>query len=225
MADALHGADPPDLDLFEYVLLSAPNVEGLAPVAGAILALVRAGSIHIVDAVLLTRPDARATVRTASPDAHHELAELSRAVDGGPRLSTHDIELVALTLAPHEAALLLLVEDRWAGALAAAAREGGARVGPANGSRASGCWSPLMRTVGSTCSAVARAALPSSTRSSRCASSPGSSSGAYCRSTTTKLSGAGCSRADPVGWAGAARPATAPCPPPRPVSCSRASGR
>jgi len=128
MADALHGADPPDLDLFEYVLLSAPDVEGLAPVAGAILALVRAGSIHIVDAVLLTRPDARATVRTASPDAHHELAELSRAVDGGPRLSTHDIELVALTLAPHEAALLLLVEDRWAGALAAAAREGGARV-------------------------------------------------------------------------------------------------
>jgi hypothetical protein len=128
MADALRRADQPDLDLFEYVLLSAPDVAGLAPVAGAILALVRAGSIHIVDAVLLTRPDARTTVRTASPDAHHELAELGRAVEDGPHLSTHDIELVALTLAPHESALLLLVEDRWAGALAAAAREGGARV-------------------------------------------------------------------------------------------------
>jgi hypothetical protein len=125
MADALRHPDP---DLFEYVLLSAPDVEGLAPVAGAILALVRAGSIHIVDAVLLSRPDADATVRTASPEAHHELAELGRAVDDGPLLSAHDIELVALTLAPHESALLLLVEDRWAGALAAAAREGGARV-------------------------------------------------------------------------------------------------
>jgi hypothetical protein len=128
MADALRRSDHPDPDLFEYVLLSAPDVEGLAPVASAVLALVRAGSIHIVDAVLLSRPDAQATVRTASPEAHHELAELGRAVHGGPRLSAHDIELVSLTLAPHESALLLLVEDRWAGALAAAAREGGARV-------------------------------------------------------------------------------------------------
>jgi hypothetical protein len=127
MADALPRSDP-DPDLFEYVLLSAPDVEGLAPVAGAILALVRAGSIHIVDAVLLSRPDADATVRTARPETHHELAALGRAVDVGPLLSAHDIELVALTLEPHESALLLLVEDRWAGALAAAAREGGARV-------------------------------------------------------------------------------------------------
>jgi len=128
MADALRRAGQPDPDLFEYVLLSAPDVEGLAPVAGAVLALVRAGSIHIVDAVLLSRPDDRATVRTASPEAHQELAELGRAVHGGPRLSAHDIELVSRTLAPHESALLLLVEDRWAGALATAAREGGARV-------------------------------------------------------------------------------------------------
>jgi hypothetical protein len=128
MADVLQRSDQLDPDLFEYVLLSAPDVEGLAPVAAAILALVLAGSIHIVDAVLLSRPDAQATVRTASPEAHHELAELGRAVAGGPLLSAHDIELVALTLDPHESALLLLVEDRWAGALAMAAREGGARV-------------------------------------------------------------------------------------------------
>jgi hypothetical protein len=128
MAEALGRPDHPQPDLFEYVVLSAPDVDALAPVARAVLALARAGSIHVVDAVLLSRPDADATVRTASPEAHHELAELRCAVDRGPLLSAHDIELVALTLAPHETALLLLVEDRWAGALATAAREGGARV-------------------------------------------------------------------------------------------------
>src|SRR3954470_11294155 len=129
MADTARGADQPDLDLFEYVLPSAPDVEGLAPAAGAVLDLARAGTIQIVDAVLLSRPDARATVRTAAPAAHDELAELGRVVQGGPMLSPHDIELVALTLAPHQSALLLLVEDRWAGALAAAARPGGAPLG------------------------------------------------------------------------------------------------
>ena len=128
MANGLGRSDQPDPDLFEYVVLSAADVEALAPAAAAVLALARAGSIHVVDAVLLSRPDAQATVRTGSPGAHLELLELGQAVVGGPLLSAHDIELVALTLAPHESALLLLVEDRWAGALAAAARQGGARL-------------------------------------------------------------------------------------------------
>src|ERR1700754_5112369 len=101
MADPPRRSDQPDPDLFEYVLLSAPDVEGLAPVAGAVLALAHAGSIRIVDVVLLSRPDTDAAVRTGSPGGHPALAELGRAVDGGPLLSPHDVELVALTLEPH----------------------------------------------------------------------------------------------------------------------------
>jgi hypothetical protein len=118
----------PEPDMFEYVLLSAPDVDGLVPVAAAVIGMARAGSIRIVDAVLLSRPEAGATVRTEGPGSHPALAELARAVEGGPLLSPHDVELVALTLEPRQSALLLLLEDRWAEALASATREGGARV-------------------------------------------------------------------------------------------------
>src|SRR5690242_11151427 len=100
MADALRGPDRPDPDLFEYVLVSAPDVEGLAPVAAAVIAMAHTGAVRVVDAVLLTRPDSDATVRMDSPGAHHALVELGRVLDGGPLLSPHDVELVALTLEP-----------------------------------------------------------------------------------------------------------------------------
>jgi hypothetical protein len=121
-------ADSLDLDLVEYVLLSAATMQALTPAASATLALARAGSIQLVDVVLLTRPGDDTMVRTVSPSEDPTLAALARAVCGGLELSPHDVELVALTLAPSESALLMLVVDRWAGALSEALRKGGARV-------------------------------------------------------------------------------------------------
>jgi hypothetical protein len=118
----------PDLDLFEYVLLSAASVDGLVPVAAAVVSLARAGSIHLVDAVFLVRPGDDPSVETIGPEENAVVAELDGAAEGGVLLSQHDIELAALTLGPCEAALLLLVEDRWAHPLSAAVREGGAQV-------------------------------------------------------------------------------------------------
>ncbi len=127
MESPLQG-DQRALDLFEYVLLSAASVDGLVPVAAAVVDLARTGSIHLVDAVVLARPGEHPQVRTVGPDEHPVFGELDRAADGDVLLSPHDIELAAVTLAPEESALLLLVEDRWAEPLSAAVRAGGAHV-------------------------------------------------------------------------------------------------
>lgn len=119
----------PDLDLVEYFLLTAPTVGALSPVAAAVVELVRAGSIRLVDVVVLVRPVGRAGVLTASPGERGPMSGLAGIAGvAGVLLSAHDVELAAATLDPGEAALLLLVEDRWAAALATAARTGGAQL-------------------------------------------------------------------------------------------------
>ena len=128
VVDSTHRAGRPDPDLLEYLLLSAPDVARLAPVAAAVVALAQAGAIRLVDAVLLIRAEGQTTVRAISPGEHPSVAALGHAVAGGLLLSSHDLELMALTLGPDESALLLLVEDRWAASLSAAVRESGARV-------------------------------------------------------------------------------------------------
>lgn len=118
----------PDPDLFEYLLVSAPDIDQLAPVAAALLDLVRTRRIQIVDAVVLTRPAGQVTVRTSRPGEHAGLAGLGGSTLGAVLLSRHDVELASLTLEPDETALLLLVEDRWAERLSAAVRRSGANV-------------------------------------------------------------------------------------------------
>lgn len=118
----------PDLDLLEYVLVSAPSLAGLAAIAAAVVDLVSLGTIRVLDAVVLVRPDGQAAVRVDEPGDHKQLAVLARIAEEDVLLSAHDVELAAVTLAPEVAALLLLVEDRWADALSAAARAEGGRL-------------------------------------------------------------------------------------------------
>jgi hypothetical protein len=127
MADRPTGREP-DLDLLEYVLVSALDAASLGPVAGAVAGLARSGSIRVLDVVVLVRDGASARVGSGSPADHAPLAVLASVVEGGLLLSAHDVELASMTLAPDQSALLLLVEDLWAGVLSDAAREGGARL-------------------------------------------------------------------------------------------------
>lgn len=127
MPDARRRPGQPDLDLLEYLLVSAPAADGLAVVGEAVAGLVRVGSIRLLDAVLLVRKGSAARVDSAPLGEHAGLSALRAVAEGGVQLSSHDIELAALTLEPDETALLLLVEDSWAGPLSAAARAGGAR--------------------------------------------------------------------------------------------------
>lgn len=130
MADMPRSEHQPDPDLLEYVLVSAASVDVLGPVASAVVEVVQTGTIRLVDAVVLARPDAGAKVLVGELTDHAELTPLTAAVEdaGQTRLSLHDIELAAVTLAPDVAALLLLVEDRWAGRVSTAARDAGGRV-------------------------------------------------------------------------------------------------
>jgi len=121
----------PDLDLLEYVLVSAPAVDDLAPVGTAVVGLVQSGAIRLVDLVVLVRPDRQVGVSVIEAADHEGMSAVAGVVadeDGGVLLSLHDIELAAATLAPGTAALLLLVEDRWAGVISSAARASGGRI-------------------------------------------------------------------------------------------------
>jgi hypothetical protein len=123
------GSTEPDPDLVEYVVISAPSLADLDPIAGATADLVRSGHIRLFDAVVLVRPDQEPAVPVVDPARHPVLAGLcAHALADGIRLSPHDIELTAVTLAPGVAALMLLLEDGWAKALATTAREVGGRL-------------------------------------------------------------------------------------------------
>jgi hypothetical protein len=128
MSDALQLTEAPDLDLLEYVLVSAPSVAGLDQVAAAAAGLVAGGVIRLIDVVGLSRAKDEAGVRVVTPEDAPPLAALAALAAGEVQLSRHDVELAAVTLAPGDAALLLLVEDSWATALSSAARRSGGRV-------------------------------------------------------------------------------------------------
>ena len=117
-----------DLDLVEYLLVSAPTLAGLVTLADSVMELVEGQAIHLIDVVVLQRAGDQVEVAAAEPADFPELAGLATHRGPGVRLSWHDIDLAAVTLGPGTCALLLLVEDRWADHLASAARDVGGSV-------------------------------------------------------------------------------------------------
>ncbi|SKC66677.1 hypothetical protein [Krasilnikoviella flava] len=124
-ASAAHG---PDDDLLEYLLIAVPAVELLAGVVASVARLVRSGVLGLVDVVLLRRAPDQASVTAHTLRDVEQLAPLAALEDPRVRLSAHDVALAAVAVEPDAAALLLLIEDRWATALAAAARAAGGRI-------------------------------------------------------------------------------------------------
>jgi len=117
-----------DADLFEYVVVGIPRLSALDRVATALGELVRSRAIRIVDVVGLVKESAGA-VEVIEVDDVGPLQALGQ-LDGyaGGLLSSHDLALAANAVAPGTAAILLLVEDRWAGPLSQAARTAGGRL-------------------------------------------------------------------------------------------------
>jgi len=128
MVDATHVDVTPDLDLVEYLLVCAPTLADLGSLSDSVSKLVEGRMIHLIDVVVLQRAEDQVEVTTAEPGDFPELAGLAAYCNRRIRLSWHDVDLAAVTLAPRTSALLLLVEDRWAGLLASAARGVGGRV-------------------------------------------------------------------------------------------------
>jgi hypothetical protein len=118
----------PDLDLVEYLVISVPRLSATAGVASALKELVGSSRIRILDLVgVETGDDGRYVA--IEPEDLPGLAEL-QGVEGevGGMLSEDDLALACGSLPPGAAALILVVEDRWAGLLADAARHNGGRI-------------------------------------------------------------------------------------------------
>ncbi|MFB7797574.1 hypothetical protein [Isoptericola sp. NPDC056134] len=118
----------PDDDLLEYVMIAVPAFELLSGVVATVTGLVRSGVLGLVDAVLLRRgPDQASATAHALRDVE-QLAPLAALEHPRVRLSAHDVALASVAVEPDAAALLLLLEDRWAAPLSAAARAAGGRI-------------------------------------------------------------------------------------------------
>ena len=118
----------PDLDLVEYVVIAVPELSSTVGVAAALRELVESSRIRILDMVgVVTSPDGVHSAIEA--EQLPGLADL-RSVEGevGGLLSEDDIALAGSALQPGTAALILVVEDRWAQLLADAARHSGGRI-------------------------------------------------------------------------------------------------
>jgi len=118
----------PDLDLVEYMVISVPELSSAVGVAAALKQLVESAQIRILDMVGVdTGPDGRFVA--VEPELVSGLAALD-SVEGevGGLLSEDDITLASGALQPGTSALIVVVEDRWAQALAGAARDSGGRI-------------------------------------------------------------------------------------------------
>lgn len=118
-----------DGDLVEYVIVAVPETAALRGVALALAEMVASGVVRVLDLVVMVRNAGDRTASVLEIEAVDSLTPL-HGVEGevGGFFSEHDIELAALTLEPERAAIMLLLEDRWAEPLANAARRVGGRL-------------------------------------------------------------------------------------------------
>ena len=129
-----HGPDHPEpangvvTDLVEYFIIIAPDVASLATVADALSALVRAGTIQLLDLVVVAKA-ADHTVEILELETVDSLAPV-REVEGefGGLLSEHDLELASFAIPAGSVGIVLVTEDRWAEPLSVAARHAGGLI-------------------------------------------------------------------------------------------------
>ena len=115
-------------DLVEYLVLVVPGLHALADVGPELNRIVQSSAVRILDLVVVD-VGLDGTPETLEVDSLPSLAGLRGATSGcGVLLSRHDIELVSLALQPGQCAVVLVVEDRWAGPLAAAAQAAGGEI-------------------------------------------------------------------------------------------------
>lgn len=119
-----------DADLVEYLIVTVPRVDALRAVTPAIAELVTSGQIRILDLVCLAPVPGGGDALVSLELDEVASIEALRYLDGesGGLLSESDVHVAALTLPPGSANLLLLLEDRRLGPLAAAARGAGGRI-------------------------------------------------------------------------------------------------
>lgn len=118
-----------DLDLVEYLVVVVADLGSLRTVTSALADLAASAAIRILDLVCVSKSAEGGELTVVEFEEVEGMAALEK-VDGdvGGLLSAQDIETASRPLAAGSSAILLLVEDRWARGLSAAARQAGGRV-------------------------------------------------------------------------------------------------
>ncbi len=118
-----------DTSLIECVVVVVPDTESLVGIAEALAALVADGSIRVLDLVVVVRDRGSGDIRVLGPESVHP-GSFGELVDErvAELLSERDINSAAASLLPGAAAVLVLIEDRWATVLSSAAVHAGGRI-------------------------------------------------------------------------------------------------
>jgi uncharacterized membrane protein len=112
----------------EYVVIAFPGSEFTGEIAPALDALIRSGTIRLLDLVFIAK-DTDGSVLAVEFDEHESLTAY-RELDGevGGLIGSEDIEHAAADIEPGSSAALLVWEDVWATPLAEAIRRAGGVV-------------------------------------------------------------------------------------------------
>jgi hypothetical protein len=122
---------PIDAELIEYLVAVVPDEASAEAVLGVARDLDERGTVTLLDNAVIARDLDGAAHFAELPPSPTGRRPARRRV-----LTEHDLELIADAVRPGSVALVMLLEDRWAGELAAAARAvgghiaGGERVPP-----------------------------------------------------------------------------------------------
>jgi hypothetical protein len=114
-------------DLVEYFVVVFPDPAALGSVIPPITEMARAAQIRLLDVAVLVRDvDGTLDIREVD-DVEH--VEALGSLDGDlGLLSENDLVLAGQAVHPGEAALVLVVEDRWAEQLSVAVRRAGGQI-------------------------------------------------------------------------------------------------
>jgi hypothetical protein len=114
-----------DADLVEYVIMVLPDFDAVGEVIPAIVDLVGTGAIRLLDGAVVARDRQGET----------HIAELPAATDDATVVTTHrgllserDLRLTAEVVPIGSVGVVIVIEDRWAGSLADAARHAGGHL-------------------------------------------------------------------------------------------------
>lgn len=117
-----------DRSLVECIIVALPEAGSAQGVAAALAGLVDSAVIRILDLATVTRDRRSGQLKIIQLG---ELEAAARALiddDIGDLLTNNDVTLAAAALRPGSTGIVILVEDRWAASLSAAAQSAGGRV-------------------------------------------------------------------------------------------------
>ena len=118
-----------DADLVEYLMIVVPELDSLHSLTDVLGDLVESAAIRILDLVCVSRSSSNGRLTVLELEDVKSLAAMQKIEgDVGGLLSQHDIETASVALPTGKSAIILLVEDRWAESLSAAARQAGGLV-------------------------------------------------------------------------------------------------